>query len=181
VKTLTGAAAAALCALALSGCIDSAAPVLTDSQAVLGESLKLQLYTLRDGAAHDPELASFKWDGKLYVHAGGGMKEVRGFSLHPFEAGDYILQETPANRTNVTEYAVVHPVAEGVYQVIAIDEADADEAARTAGCGKSDKNDASPCRVTTREQLFAFARATAARRKTTGGLAIRLGDDPARR
>jgi hypothetical protein len=33
------------------------------------------------------------------------------------------------------------------------------------------------CRIETREQLFAFARATAARRKTDGGLAIRLPDD----
>jgi len=176
---LTGAFA--VCAVLLSGCIDSAAPILTDSQAVFGESLKLQLYTLREGAAHDPELASFKWDGKLYAHTGGGMKEVRGFTLYPFEAGDYILQETPANRKDVTEYAVLHPIADGVYQVLAIDEADADEPTRNAACGKGDKNGGSACRITTREQLFDFARATAAHRKATGGLAILLADDPARR
>ena len=180
-KAFTGATFAALCALALSGCIASTAPILTDSNAVLGESLKLQLFGLRDGAAHDPERASFKWNGKLYAHAGGGMKEVRGFSLHPFEGGDYILQETPANRKDIIEYAVLHPIADGVYQVLAIDEADADEPTRTAACGKDDKLVPSSCRITTREQLFAFARATATHRKTTGGLAIRLADEPQRK
>ena len=77
----------------------------------------------------------------------------------------------------ITEYALLHKLAEGVYQVIAIDEADADEPTRAAYCGKGDKTDPSPCRIATRDQLFAFARATAARRKTDGGLVIRLPDN----
>ena len=65
-------------------------------------------------------------------------------------------------------------LADGVYQVIAIDEADADEATRAANCKHPG---GIACRIETREQLFAFARATAARRKNDGGLAIRLPDD----
>jgi len=75
---------------------------------------------------------------------------------------------------------VLHKLAEGVYQVIAIDEADADEPTRAAYCGKGDKTDPSPCRIENRDQLFAFARATAARQKTEGGLVIRLPEDPER-
>jgi hypothetical protein len=76
----------------------------------------------------------------------------------------------------MTEYAVMRKLTEGVYLVTVIDEADADEQTRAAHCGKGEKNDRS-CRITTREQLFAFARATAARQKNDGGLAIRLRDD----
>ena len=56
---LVRAAFAALCALALSGCINSSGPILTDAQPVLGPHLNLQLYALRDGHAHDPERARF--------------------------------------------------------------------------------------------------------------------------
>jgi hypothetical protein len=184
VKAFTGAAFATLCALALSGCIDSEGPILPDAKPVFGEKLKLQFFTLRKGFAQEPEQATFVWNGALYAHVSGGMKDVSGFSLHPFEAGDYILQEAPVRHPRITEYALVHRIADAVYQVIAIDEADADEATRTAHCGKGSKADPSPCRIATRDQLFDFARATAARRKDDGGLVIRLpdgSDRPARR
>jgi hypothetical protein len=168
------AAIAGLCALSLSACIDSSGPILSDSQPVLGARLNLQLYSLRAGHAHDPERTSFTWNGKLYAHAGGSMKDVSAFSVHPFEGGDYIVQSRPARHPEHVEYALMRKLAEGVYQVTAIDEADADEATRAASCKHPG---GVACRIETREQLFAFARATAAKRKTDGGLAIRLPDD----
>jgi hypothetical protein len=165
---------AALCAISLSGCIDSASPILSDSQPVLGQRLRLQLYGLRKGYAVDPEQATFAWNGALYAHAGGGMKDVSAFSVHPFEAGDYIIQEVPVKRPRITEYALLHKLADGVFMVWPIDEDDADEPTRAAYCGKGDKKDPSPCRIETREQLFAFARATAARNKQSGALVLRL-------
>jgi hypothetical protein len=56
-----------------------------------------------------------------------------------------------------------------------IDEADADEKTRGAYCKPTGN---SGCRIETREQLIAFARATQAQRKDNGGLAIRLRDAP---
>ena len=167
---------AALCALSLSACVDSAGPILADSQPILGPKLQLQLYSLRKGYADNPEKATYTWDGKLYVHAGGGMKDVSAFSVHAFEGGDFIVQDVPAKRPHINEYGLMRQLANGVYLVRAIDEDDADEATRAAHCGKADKADPSPCRIKTREQLFAFARATAARRHADGGLAIRLAD-----
>jgi hypothetical protein len=169
---------AALCALSLSGCIDSSGPILTDAQPVLGPRLNLQLYSLREGHAHDPERASFAWDGKLYVRSGGGMKDVSSFTVHPFEAGDSIIQSSQLRHPQIAEYALMRKLAEGVYQVVAIDEDDADEAARAAQCKHPG---GAACRIETREQLFAFARATAAKRKADGGLAIRLEDAPRQR
>jgi len=169
------AAVAALCALSLSGCIDSASPILPDSQPIFGQRLKLQLYGLRKGIAVDPEQVTFTWNGALYARTGGGMKDVSAFSIHEFEAGDYIIQSVPAKAARITEYAIMHKLTDGVYQVNVIDEDDADVPTRAAYCGKGEKNDRS-CHIATREQLFAFARATAARRKNDGGLAIRLPD-----
>lgn len=167
------AAIAALCALTLTGCIDSAQPILSDSQALFGPQLRLQFFSLRKGFAHDPEQARYVWNGAHYTHAEGGMSDIVAFSVHPFEAGDYLIQSVPPARERVTEYALLHTLTDGVFQVIPVDEDDADEATRAANCRRVDK---SPCRIETRDQLLAFARATAAHRKHAGGLVIRLDD-----
>jgi hypothetical protein len=180
-ELLGRAATALLLALSLAGCVDSVGPILTGSQQIFGPKLNLQLYTLRKGYAQDPEQARFVWNGTRYARAGGGLHDVASFSVHPFEGGDFIVQETPVKRPHIVEYALLHEIADGVYQVRAIDEEDADAGTRAAHCGKGDKKDPSPCRIKTREQLVAFARATAARKKQDGVLAIRLPDAPARR
>jgi hypothetical protein len=167
------AAIAALCALSLAGCIDSAAPILTDAQPVLGPKLNLQLYSLRKGYAHEPEQATYTWNGARYAHASGGMKDIPAFTVHPFEADGYIVQTVPAKPAQKAEYGVMRTLADGVYLVTVIDEDDADAATRAAHCKHPG---GAACRIQTREQLFAFARATAARHKNDGGLAIRLAD-----
>jgi hypothetical protein len=161
----------ALCVLSLAGCIDSAGSVLTDSQPLLGQKLRLQLYTLNKGLASEPDHAVYIWDGKRYAYSSGGMKDISAFSVHAFEGGDFIVQDVPAKRPQINEYGLMRKLADGVYLVRAIDEDDADEKTRTAYCSHADK---AACRVTTREQLFAFARATAAKHYQDGGLAIRL-------
>ena len=166
-KLLIAVAFAAL----LSGCIDSAAPILADAQPVLGPKLNLQLYTLRDGHASDPERARFVWDGRRYARARGGMTDIAGFTLHPFEAGYFIVQSISLRHPEHAEYAVMHPLADGVYFVNAIDEDDADAATRAKLCEKTEKYS---CRISTHEQLVAFARATVAKHQASGGLAIRL-------
>jgi hypothetical protein len=174
-RRLLGAGLAGLCALSLSACIDSTDPILPDSQAILGPVLRLQLFSLRKGFAYEPEQVTYKWNGALYTHAGGGMTDVGAFSVHPFEAGDDIIETIPSKPGKKTEYALLHKIASGAYLVIAIDEADADEQTRSTFCKHPD---GAGCRIETREQLFAFARATAARQKDEGGLAIRLPDGP---
>ena len=173
------AAIAAACALLLSGCIDSATPILKDSQPTFGERARFQLYGLRKGFAFEPERVTFAWNGALYRRIRGGLRDVSAFSVHPFEGDVSIVQSTSTKRPQMTEYAVMRRLTDGVYLVTVIDEADADEQTRATHCGKGEKNDRS-CRITTRKQLFAFARATAARQKNDGGLAIRLRDDEQR-
>lgn len=163
--------AAGFCALSLSGCVDSDGPVLLNAKPVLGKDLQLQFYTLRKGFVDEPEQASFKWDGERYVHTGGGMKDVSVFTLHRFEGRTFIVQSAAARRPNTIEYAVARELTEGVYQVTAIDENDADATTRARYCGRVSN---SHCRITTRKQLNAFARATDAKQKSGGGLVLRL-------
>ena len=172
-RLIVRAAAAVFLALPLSGCVDSAGPILPDAQPLFGKDLRFQFYTLRKGFADEPEQASFKWDGKRYIRAGGGMSDVTAFSVHRFEGRAYIIQSAAAKRPNIIEYAVAHKLAEGVYQVTAIDEDDTDGVTRARYCERVDD---SHCRITTRKQLFAFARATDARQKGEGGSVLRLAD-----
>ena len=171
-RLVARAAVAAFCAISLSGCVDSAGPILPDAKPLFGERLRLQFYHC--GFADEPEQASFKWDGARYVHAGGAMSDVTAFTVHPFEANSYIIQSAAAKRPHIVEYAVAHKLAEGVYQVIAIDQDDANRATRARNCKRADDFH---CRVMTRKQLFVFARATAARHKGEGGLVLRLAND----
>ena len=177
-KTAIGrAAVAALCALTLSGCVDSSAPILADAEPVFGQRLRFSYYAMRDGVARDPGQASFAWNGNLYAHAGGGLRDVSALSIHSFERGEYILQTVPAKRARATEYALMRRLADGVYQVIPIDEADADALTRADYCKKVS---GSSCRIETQDQLFAFARSTSARGANDGGLVVRLPDAPER-
>lgn len=162
----------ALAAVAmLAGCIDSAAPVLTDAKPLLGDRLHLQLYGLHEGTAHEPTSATYAWRGGRYVLTGGNAKDIGDFTLHDFEGADLIVQDMRAGRS--VEYALARKLAEGTYLVFPIDESDADEATRTKLCSR---DGGAACRVTTPDQVLTFARATAAKPHSNGGLAIVLAE-----
>ncbi len=165
---------AALCALALAGCIQSAEPILTDAKPMLGQRLNLQFYSLVDGVASEPSQEQFSWNGTSYTHSGGA-NTVDGFTAYTFGTGDYLIQSLPGKKPDKIEYALLHKLADGVFLSRVIDEEDADAATRTKLCTKSDKFS---CSITTRDQLLTFARATAARKHTSGGLVLWLPDTP---
>ena len=140
-RLIVRAAAAALCALSLTGCVDSDGPILTDAEPLFGtDDPAPVLYSLRKGFADEPEQASFKWDGERYVHASGGMPDITAFTVHRLEGRAYIVQSVAAKRPNIIEYAVAHKLAEGVYQVTAIDQDDADGATRKRFCKQVDES-----------------------------------------
>ncbi len=98
-------AGAILCALALSGCVDSSGPLLSDAQPVLGEQLRLQFYSLRKGTADEPEQATYKWDRGAYQRTGGGMTDISSFSVHPLARDTFVVQSAAAKRPGMFEYA----------------------------------------------------------------------------
>jgi len=154
----------------LAGCIDSAQPLLTDGQPLLGERLHLQFFALRNGAAHEPEQATFVWRDGRYVRMAG--TDMGAFTLHAFEGDDLIVQSMRPGKS--VEYAIARRLAEGTYLVVAVDETFADEAIRKNYCTTSPSID---CRVSTRDAVLAFALATAAKPLVSGGLAVILADD----
>jgi len=162
----------ALSALALSGCIESAEPILTGAKPVFGQSASFQLYSLREGTASEPSQEQFSWTGTHYAPTGGAMT-VDAFSAFPYEGDDYLIQSAPAKDGAKVEYALLHKLADGVFLARVIDEEDADAATRARLCAPASKYS---CRISTREQLLALARATAARKHTDGGLVLRLPD-----
>jgi hypothetical protein len=160
-----------IAAFTLAGCIESSAPIIPDAEPEFGERVQFQLYGLRDGGVRDPQTLTLQWNGGLYAHAGGGLRELSGVSFHPFENGGFIIQTVSVKRPQITEYALAHKLIDGVFFVAAIDETDADEATRTDYCKKAK---GAACSIETREQLMAFARATAARSHQQGAIALRV-------
>jgi hypothetical protein len=163
------AASVVLGAFLLGGCVESAAPILAESKPVFGERVRLHLYSLRDGRARQPEIGTFHWTGSRYVVPRWRLNELDAFTFHDFEGNDAIVQSFKAKGERVIEYALARKLADGVYLIVAIDENDADEATRTALCTKGKSFS---CRIESSDQLFTFARATAAKPRQAGGLAV---------
>jgi len=163
---------AALAALALTGCISSSAPILSDAKPVLGERGVIHAFRLQQGAAHDPAVVSFQWSGSRYLVRGKSIG-FSDFTAHPYEGRDLIVQGTTQRLPRRVEYGLARRLADGVYLLVPIDEDDADEPMREKFCTKT--QDAS-CRIATPEQLFVFARASADKAVEGGGLAVVVPD-----
>ncbi len=155
----------------LTNCIESTQPLLGDARPLLGDRLRFQLYALHDGAAHDPIVATFVWRGNRYALTSSGREGFGDITIHPFEGPNWIVQSIRPGLP--TEYAIARGLADGTYLAVPIDEADADEPTRSRFCSK---DTAASCRVGTRDAVVAFARATAAKPHSTGGLAVLLAD-----
>jgi hypothetical protein len=168
-----GCVAALLVLLGLTGCVDSAAPLLDGAQQVFGPTVRIHGYSLTGGRASGPEVANFRWDGAQYRVVGRPTFDVASFTAVPLGGNDLIVQSRSSRpQVKGIEYALARKLAEGVYLLAAVDEADADEATRAKFCVKSP---ASSCRLESSEALLAFARATAARPDQKGSLAVIVG------
>jgi hypothetical protein len=171
-------ASAALAGFALTGCISSSAPVLSDAKPVLGERGLIHAFRLSQGAAHDPVVVSFQWSGSRYLMRGKSIG-FGDFTAHPYEGRDWIVQGTTQRPPRRIEYGLARRLADGVFLLVPIDEDDADQPMRDKFCTKT--QDAS-CRIATPEQLFVFARASADKAVEGGGLAVVVpGGDGAKR
>jgi hypothetical protein len=159
---------AALATLALAGCISSTAPVLSDAKPVLGERGLIHVFTLSQGAAHDPGLVSFQWSGSRYLVRGRPIG-YSDFTAYPYEGRDWIVQGTTQRPPRSVEYGLARRLADGTYLLMPINEEDADQSAREKFCTKT--QDAT-CRIATPEQLFVFARASADKPVEGGALAV---------
>jgi hypothetical protein len=162
-------ATAALLASVLGGCVDSAAPLLSGTQPLLGPRLRVHVYTLSDGPASGPDVATFRWDGGQYAVVGRPTLDIAAVTVAPYRGDDLIVQARSSRRqVRGIEYAVARKQAPGVYLLAGLDESDADDATRAKFCTKTA---ASSCQIADRDALMAFA-AAADRQDRKGALAI---------
>lgn len=159
---------ALLAAFGLSGCISATSPILGDARAILGDRIQVHLFTPSKDGARDHSTGLFEWNGSRYLPRSGDFTD---FTIHSYEGRDLIIQSRASRSGGIIEFALARRVAEGVYLVIPIREEDADEPTRERFCTKTQ---GAPCRITTPEQLFVFARATAERDEDSGGIAVVL-------
>jgi hypothetical protein len=153
-------------ALVLTGCISATGPVLFDAKAILGDRIQVHAFASPKGGTRDYSTGIFEWSGSQYVRRSGDFTD---FTIHPYEGRDLIVQSQASRGSSIIEFALARRIAEGVYLIIPIQEEDADEPTRERFCTKTQ---GASCRISTPEQLFVFARATAARDEDNGAVAV---------
>ena len=165
-------------ALATSACVSSTEPILSDARAILGERGQLHIFSApKDGvrtvARHD-----FQWRRDRYVTTPGRRAQPIEFSAHPFEGRDLVVQWKSALTWSPKQkqqglrpvtYFLLRKVAEGAFLMLPVTEDDVDEATRKRFCVKSPET---TCRISTPEQLFAFARAAAEKEDPDAGIVV---------
>jgi hypothetical protein len=152
--------------LALTGCISATSPILGDAKAILGDRIQVHAFATAKDGTRDYSTGIFEWSGSRYVRRSGDFTD---FTIHPYEGRDLIIQSQASRGSSIIEFGLARRIAEGVYLIIPIQEEDADEPTRTRFCTKTQ---GASCRISTPEQLFVFARATAARDEDNGGVAV---------
>ena len=161
-----GTGCAGLAAFSLAGCISSTAPILSDAKPILGDRGQIHLFNTSQGAAYDHTVATFQWSGGHYRLKGADLLDV---TVHAYEGRDLIVQSTGGRPPRRVEYGLARKLTDGVYQIIPISEDDVDDATREKFCTKTQNGS---CSITTPEQLFVFARATADKVVESGSVAV---------
>jgi hypothetical protein len=167
-RGLTAGAMLAAAALGLGGCVSSTAPILSEANALIGERGQLHLFGAAQSGSREHRVRTFQWSGSRYVISGRN-REFTDFTVHAYEGRDLIVQTRSVRTPNVVEYAIARKLSEGVYLVFPISEEDADEPTRERFCTRTE---GAACRISTPEQLFVLARASAAKEEEQGGIAV---------
>jgi len=157
---------APLLTLGVTGCISATGPILGDAKAILGERIQVHAFASPKDGKRDYTTGIFEWSGSRYVRRSGNFTD---FTIHPYEGRDLIIQSQSSRGSTMIDFGLARRIAEGVYLIIAIQEEDADEPTRARFCTKTE---GAPCRISTPEQLFVFARATAARDEDSAAVAV---------
>jgi hypothetical protein len=148
-------------AFALSGCISSQTPLLSDAAPLFGEQFQLNLYeNFVDGKAKTLKTSIFRWAGDRYILLSGTLETGMGlkyFVAQPADGNDLIVQ---LSNGKTYFYLLGRELADGTYRIISIDQNDVDESTRNNVCVT---RNVAGCTIATRAQLDAFVDAAAAK------------------
>ena len=170
-RFLMRVAVAATVTLALSACVESQVPLITDARPLIGQQFEVHLYeNFVDNKANNFHAATYRWKDGQYVRASGLASDAKRFVAQSLAANDFIIQSTDGNGKRFV-YWIGRKLTDGVYLIFPLDEADADDATRNAVCG-SDQPDV--CRIMNRDQLITLAKATASKPARDAALGVLL-------
>ena len=125
-----GRGVAAAAALALSACVESQMPLVTDARPLLGQQFEVHLYeNFIDKKANDFHTSSYRWTDGQYVRAGRLARDAKTFVAQPLEANDFLIQSTDEN-SKLFNYWIGRRLVEGVYLIFPLNEDDVDDATR---------------------------------------------------
>jgi len=171
-KLLMTFAAAVTTTWALSGCVESQMPLMTDAKPLLGQQFEVHLYEgFADGKATDFHTSVYHWKDGQYVRGSGMARDAKRFTAQSLAANDFLIQSSDDD-AKVFYYWIGRKLAAGVYLIFPLNEADADEATRNAACGANQPEGI--CRVRNYDQLVTLARATAAKPMREAALGVVL-------
>jgi hypothetical protein len=165
-------------AIATSACVSSTEPILSDARAILGERGQLHIFSAPKDGARTALRYNFQWRRDRYIAASGPRVEPVEFTAHAFEGRDLVVQWksttawSPKQKwrgMRAVTYFLLRKVAEGAFLMLPVTEDDVDEATRKRFCIKAPET---TCRISTPEQLFAFARAAAEKEDPDAGIVV---------
>jgi hypothetical protein len=176
----TSLLALALCLTLTTGaCVSSTEPILSDARAILGERGQLHIFSAPKDGVRTVLRYDFQWRRDRYVTTPGRRAQPIEFSAHPFEGRDLVVQWKSAalawspkqkqQGLRPVTYFLLRKVAEGAFLMLPVTEDDVDDATRKRFCVKSPET---TCRISTPEQLFAFARAAAEKEDPEAGVVV---------
>ena len=158
-RTFLHAALCVVTAVALSACVESKTPLITDAKPLLGESFEVHLYeNFNDNKAADLHTATYRWSNGQYERTSGLARDVQRFVAQRLDGNVFLIQST-SHESKTYNYWVGHKLAAGVYSILPVNENDANTSVRESICGT--EHPEGVCRVSTYAEVAALARATA--------------------
>jgi hypothetical protein len=163
-----------LVAVFTAGCVRSEKRLLTGARASMGESFEAHFFeNFVDGKASIMHTAYYRWTDGQYVLVRGSNHRVLSFTSIALDNENYAVEGTVKENTEYN-YWVARKVVDGVFLIVPVNEADADDATRAAAC--TGKQVDGFCFVENQQDLIKLAKATASkalRDPTLGVLVLR--------
>jgi hypothetical protein len=167
---------ALLASLLLAGCVDSAAPLMSGAQPLLGPEVRMQVFVLGDERATGPELGIFRWQDGEYRGVNQANLDIGAFTVYPLAGKNFLIQSRSSRpEAKAVSYGIARKLADAVYIIADIDDDDIDAATREKICTGDSKF---VCRVVSRDNLLTLARASAAKPDLKGSLVVLVAEKP---
>src|SRR5262249_35499249 len=90
---------------ALTGCVTSTGPILSDAKALLGERIQVHAFSPAKDGKRDHSTVIYEWTGSRYVPRPASA-DFTDFTIHPYEGRDLIIQSQANRSGNRTEYGL---------------------------------------------------------------------------